>query len=110
MNAADKLLARAFSELKGAAGETVTFRDNQVEAVVNRIAATDSQDKRRNYQSLDTRATSRIEIALTELEDLNLSRPITGEIIEDSRGVFHRIKLVRHAGLAWMLDCEVTET
>lgn len=106
----DKALTRAFSELKSAGGEMVIFRDNNVEAVVNRIAVTDSQEKRRSYPALDTSATSRIEIALTELEDLNLSRPLTGEIIEDSRGIFHRIKLVRHAGLAWLLDCEVTET
>lgn len=105
MNDADKMLSRAFDTLSAVAGESVTFRGEEVPCVINRVVVADRSDKGRTYQDLDTRATSRIEVAVLNL----LVRPQVGEIALDSRGIYHRIKKVTHAGLAWHLDCEVTE-
>lgn len=107
MNEADKLLSRSFETLSAVAGEVITFRGEAVPCVINRVVVPDSSTKRHagSYQDLDTQATSRIEVAVINL----LTRPAVGEIAQDSRGIYHRIKKVTHAGLAWHLDCEVTE-
>lgn len=105
MNDADKLLSRSFDTLSAVAGETITFRGEVIPCIINRVVVPDRSDRSRAYQDFDTRATSRIEVAVLNL----LVRPQVGEIALDERGIYHRVKKVTHAGLSWHLDCEVTE-
>lgn len=103
MNNADTALVSGFDALLAEAGDTITFRNGSVSAVIDWMPS-DERPPGRDLPDFDTQATSRFEIKQGAVSPA----PKVGEIVTTDGPVYHRIQEVRFNGSAWVLDCEVT--
>lgn len=92
---------QGLSELTEVDSETLTFREDELQAVVNRGLSTAGRDK--GQIDFDERDMTHIEVMRQDLDD----PPRVGESFEDEDGRFHRIKTVRRTDNTWLCECEV---
>ena len=101
MSAASAALNAGIDALLSAAGESVTFRDATITALIDR------EPFRRTIRTPDFNAR---DISVVELrsEDVD-SIPEAGETFEDEEGLRHRIQFVSRRGGTYRCECKVTE-
>ncbi len=92
---------QGLSELTEVDFETLSFRDEELSAVVNRGLNTPGLDK--GEIDFNERDMTHIEILRTNLETI----PRVGETFTDTDGRFHRIQTVRRTDNTWICECEV---